>query len=1046
MELRVLGPLEAAVGDRPVALPGGRARILLAVLAVQRGRSVSVEQLTDAAWGPEPPATARAQVQAMVSALRRALGAGGPGPRAAIETREAGYRLSAEAVDTDLGRFERLVLDGRAAAGGRRPAEAVRRLRAALALWRGPAFDGLASEPLRAEAARLAEGRVEVLEECLDLELALGPRPDLVAEIRAVVRAHPLRESAYRLLMLALYRAGRAAEALAAFQDARCVLSAELGVEPGAALQELHRLILTEDPALPPAAAAVRPPGPVPAPVRSAAPAPAAVRAPLFGRDAEVAELAALLATRRLVTLVGPPGVGKTSLALATAQRAGGEGGGSGCAGDGGDAGGCGGGAGCEIGGGARPVELDAVDDPELVPAAVAAALGLPAGPGRPILDALSAGLAAHDALLVLDNCEHVLEACAALADALLSRCRGLRILATSREPLAIPGESVRTVGPLEVPTRDSPEDVLRSAAGRMLVDRAVAQVPSFAVTARTAPSAARICRATEGLPLALELAAAQLRTLPAAEVAARLDRQLQVLARRRARPARHNSLRSAIGWSHRLLTEEERYVFARLSVFAGGFTEQAALAVACGGDSGGTGSSGGAGVGAVLRDLVERSLVVAEHDGEAVRYRLLGAVREFAAEQLAAEHRAAERSAVEPSAEQWPAPDGGARAQALRRHAAHYCGLCTRVGQGAVDGSDVGLRTELRRELPNLRAGLEWALGSGARAPGDPALGADLVGAMAWLWADLPREGLYWVRRALERMDPPAPPEARRHVLYAAGMISFSVDLNHSAGMLAEAARLAEGCGDVPLQLESLAQLSVVRCLQGRAQEAAAIAAGVLAPVLRHGTRQAAAQLRTAVAITHCALGDTEAAGAELARAEEVLAACGARTPLAAVRWAQAETAYYGGDPERAAALSGAALRDSAVAGDLFAAVCHRAQHARNLHAAGDPRTAARWLAASLRGCLDAGLWMPVVDALTAAAHQEAGAGRPERAVVVLAGAQALRERTGRHPAPVELPLLRALQERLREQVGEADHAHALSSGAAMGVEEVVRYALAAL
>ncbi|MFI9329431.1 AfsR/SARP family transcriptional regulator [Kitasatospora sp. NPDC052868] len=1041
----MLGPLEAAVGDRPVALPGGRARILLAVLAVQLGRSVSVEQLTAAAWGPEPPATARAQVQAMVSALRRALGAGGPGRAAAIETREAGYRLSADAVDTDLGRFERLVLDGRAAAAGRRPAEAVQRLRAALALWRGPAFDGLASEPLQAEAARLAEGRVEVLEECLDLELALGPRPDLVAEVRAVVRAHPLRESAYRLLMLALYRAGRAAEALSAFQDARRVLSAELGVEPGAALQELHRLILTEDPGLPPAAAAVRAPGPAPdpapgpAPVRSAVVRSAPVRAPLFGRDAEVAELAALLATRRLVTLVGPPGVGKTSLALAVAQRAGDESGcgsgGDGGSGDGGGSarasgGGCGGGHGCGIGGGARPVELDAVDEPELVPAAVAAALGLPAGPGRPILDALSAGLAAHDALLVLDNCEHVLEACADLADALLSRCRGLRILATSREPLAIPGESVRTVGPLEVPARDSPEEVLRSAAGRMLVDRAVAQVPSFAVTARTAPSAARICRATEGLPLALELAAAQLRTLPSATVAARLDRQLQVLARRRARPARHNSLRSAIGWSHRLLTEEEQYVFARLSVFAGGFTEQAALAVACGGDSG-----GGPGVGAVLRDLVERSLVVAEHDGDAVRYRLLGAVREFAAEQLAAERTAEHRAA-----------DGGARAQALRRHAAHYCELCVRVGQGAGDGSDVGLRTELRRELPNLRAALEWALGSGARAPGDPALGADLVGAMAWLWADLPREGLYWVRRALERLDPPAPPEARRQVLYAAGMISFSIDLNHSASMLAEAARLAEGCGDVPLWLEALAQLSVVRCLQGRAAEGAAIAAGVLAPVLRHGTRQAVAQLRTAVAITHCALGDTAAAGAELARAEEVLAACGARTPLAAVRWARAETAYYGGDPARAAALSGAALRDTAVAGDLFAAVCHRAQHARNLHAAGDPRTAARWLAASLRGCLEAGLWMPVVDALTTAARQEAGAGRPERAVVVLAGAQALRERTGRHPAPVELPLLRALHERLRGQVGEADHAHALRSGAAMGVEEVVRYALATL
>ncbi|MFD0273468.1 BTAD domain-containing putative transcriptional regulator [Kitasatospora sp. NPDC127111] len=1033
----MLGPMEAVDGGCPVALPGGRARVVLAVLALHPGRPVSVARLTDTAWDAKPPATARAQVQAMVSTLRRALAAGDPSGPTLIDTQGAGYRLCADAVETDLGMFQRLVREGRAAAAGQRPAEAAPRLRAALGLWRGPAFDGLPSEPLQAEAARLAEDRLAVLEECLDLELSIGARPDLVAEIRAVVHAHPLRESAYRLLMLALHRAGRTAEALAVFQDARRVLAAELGVEPGAALQQLHQRMLTEDPALlpvatiDPATAAVPPAGPTPAPVR----------APLFGRDAELADLQELLAGRRLVTLVGPPGVGKTRLALAAAEA-----------------------VAVGVRDGVWPVELDAVTDPGLVPAAVAAALGLPAGPGRPLLDAVAAGLATRDTLLVLDNCEHVLEACADLVDSLLTRCRGLRVLATSREPLAVPGETVRLVEPLDLPATDCAEEVLRSAAGRMLADRAAAQVPAFAVTAATAPPVARICRATEGLPLALELVAAQLRTLPVAEVAARLDQQLELLARRRARPARHASLRSAIEWSHRLLTEEERDVFARLSVFAGGFTAEAARAVLGGRDAQEQDTQGqdvdghgaGAGrVGPVLRDLVDRSLLVAEPDADPARYRLLSAVREFAAERLAA-------------------ADADRPEKVRRRHAGYYRDFAARVEERVSDGSDVRLRAALRRDLPNLRACLDWALGSrepataeaalaasvpshpvpdrpmpgdlqpGDLLPGDLLLGADLVGATAWLWAALPREGLHWVGRALARLAPPLPPEASRRVQYAAGMISFGVDLNDSASRLAEAARLAEGCGDARLRLEALAQLSVVRCLQGRAAEAVAIAEAVLPPVLEHGTRSAGAQVRTALAIAHCGLGELDRARAQLDLAEEVLVAAGATTPTAVARWAQAEVAYYAGDAARAVVLSEAALRDTAGADDLFALVCRRSQHARNLGAAGDRRAGARWLAAVLRECLEAGLWMPAVDALTTAARQEADAGRPERAALLLGGVEPLRERTGRHPAPVELPSLHALRQRLRAGMSDAEHEHAHESGAIMTAEELIRYALA--
>ncbi|MEU1375452.1 BTAD domain-containing putative transcriptional regulator [Streptomyces triculaminicus] len=1006
MEIRVLGPLEVLAEGRPVALPAGRARIVLAVLALHAGRTVSVDRLIEAAWGEDSPATARAQVQALVSALRRALAAADPRSQA-IETRNGGYALHADGVRTDLVSFTGRIRQGRAAAAAGRHGEAAGLLRAALALWRGPAFDGLTSRLLEAEAAQYEEIRLAVLEECIGVELDLGlptPHVDLMAELRAITVAHPLRESAQRLRMIALHRAGRPAEALTAFHEARRALADELGVEPGPALRALYQQILTEDPGLAPEGAD-----------RPRQAGSLASRCTLFGRERDITGLVGLVLERRMVTLVGPPGVGKTQLALAGAAKAAGR-----------------------LPDGVYVVELDAVTSPELVQSAVAGALGIPAGPGRPVMDALCGALAPRHALLVLDNCEHLLDACAELADLLLTRCPRLHVLATSREPLALPDEVIRPVGPLDVPPEDTVEAVLRSPAGQMFLDRAAARRPGFAVTdAAQAGLVARICRAVEGLPLAVELVAAQLRTYALAEVAARLPQQLRSLSRRRATPDRHRSLEAAIAWSHRLLSPGEQRVFARLSAFSGGFTLAAAQAVAADVPAVAADASAAtvqphtppnaAAVDTTVRDLVDRSLLQASPEDEPTRYRLLEPIREFAREQLALHDEG---------------PAIRSRHAAYFREMAEHVQLSDDAPEDGRDGAEhrsIRLRRGLRRELPNLRAGLDWSFG-----PGDLDDGLRLVGAMSWIWVGLPGEGLQWVERALTRLDS-APPTVRPQVLYAAGLIHLSTDLTRAASLLEQAARSAEACGDAPRQLEALAQLSVVRCMQGDAEESARTAEFVLTIVQPLATESATARARVAVAIARCGLGDLSLAAHHLELAEGVLAAHEDREALATVRWAQAELAYYRGDPHSAAALSAAALRDTAVGHDLFATVCRRAQHARNLHAAGDLATSARLLRTVLRACLEKGLWMPAVDALITAARQEADRGHPARAVTLLSAANSLRTTTGRHPAPVEHPVLRALARRLQKRLAAGEHSEAEKHGSAMTAEQAICHALEA-
>ena len=502
MEIRLLGDLEVVADGVAGTLPGSGERAVLALLAMQAGRTVSADRLVDELWGERLPANPANALQTRVSKLRRQLGALGA-DGAAVVTAAPGYRLELDRDRVDALRFERLVAEARAAGDADRYAEA-------LALWRGPALADL-GDWAEAEAARLEDLRLTALQERIELDLLAGRHLDVVPELEALVAANPLRERLSAQLMLALYRSGRQADALAVYRRLREELDTRLGLDPSPELRELEAAILRQDPSLgaPPAEPARRKElGNLPARVDT-----------LVGRDADVGEVAALAGTARLVTVTGPGGAGKTTLALEAARRLA----------DGFDD-------------GAWFIDLSGASADDDVAAVVAGTLGLSPGDSAGSRAAFLAGQLRDDRrLLVLDNCEHVVDAAAALADRLLAGCPRVRVLATSREALAVAGEVQYALAPLSLP--DAVELFTRRA-------RAVArdfQAP--------APEVAEVCARLDGMPLAIELAAARVRTLSVAEITARLsDRFKLLVGRSRTAAARHQTLRATVDWSYQLL------------------------------------------------------------------------------------------------------------------------------------------------------------------------------------------------------------------------------------------------------------------------------------------------------------------------------------------------------------------------------------------------------------------------------------------------------------------------------------------------------------
>ncbi|MEU6918499.1 BTAD domain-containing putative transcriptional regulator [Streptomyces olindensis] len=672
MRYRILGITEARDehGDA-VPLGGPRLRALLTALALRPSRVTTPATLIDEVWADDPPQDAPAALQALVGRLRRVLG------KDAVASETGGYRLAATQEDIDLFVFERLVQQGTDALAAKDPADAERHLDAALALWRGPA---LADLPDRSAAARPEATRLEAARARAEARLRLGRAPDVVPELRELTVVHPYDEPLHALLIRALRDVGREADALAAYESARRALAEGLGADPGPELRALHAELLGS------AGPEERPaPGP---PERTGNIRPRLTS--FVGREPEIDAIRSDLHGARLVTLTGPGGSGKTRLAEEAA-------------------------AGLPQ---AWLAELAPLDRPEAVPGAVVSALGLretvlmtselTAVQDDPVA-LLVEYCAPRSQLLILDNCEHVIGAAAHLAETLLTRCPGLTILATSREPLGVPGEVVRPVEPLR------PDH-----ARRLFAERAAAVRPDADAVLRDEQAVAEICRRLDGLPLAIELAAARLRLLTPRQIADRLDDRFRLLTSgSRTVLPRQQTLRAVVDWSWDLLDEDERRVLCEMSVFAGGWDLAAAEAV-CGGPAA-----------ELLGALVDKSLVVAApgaRDGSGgMRYRMLETIHEYAVE----------RAAEVPSL----------RAEAELRHRAWVRALVERAAPLLRSAGQLPWISRLETELDNIRAALDRAL-----TAGDEAEAGSVAVAMGWFWwlRNYRHEGMEWLERTL--------------------------------------------------------------------------------------------------------------------------------------------------------------------------------------------------------------------------------------------------------------------------------------------------------
>ncbi|NUR60801.1 MAG: AfsR/SARP family transcriptional regulator [Catenulispora sp.] len=926
LTVSILGPLEVRLDGAPVALGGARLRTLISRLALDPGRAVTASALIDALWNDEPPEGAANALQSLISRVRKSLG-----DPALLAATPGGYRLAIAPESVDANRFETLLRSGREALRADDPSAARQTLREALGLWRGPALADVADAPFAtAPAARLDELRLAALVDRLDAELRLGQAAEALAELEALGAEHPLRENIAALHVKALYAVGRQAEALAVYENVRTALADQLGIDPSKELADVHLAVLRSDPALAPPMADQAPRTNLKARLTS-----------FVGRDEELKRIGKLLDASRLVTLVGPGGAGKTRLAGEAAQRA------------------------LErFPDGAWLVELAPVTDPGEVPQAVLSALGpretrvIGNGSSPSAAAALMRGsavghlieaLAEKRILLILDNCEHLVGAAADLAETLLGHAPGLRVLATSREPLVIDGESIFPVPPLALPdlqendlfqirrresayvgsldrfphanepgspasgavSSSAPREAASSArwaapsgpapagpasagddatvapftideallaypAVRLFADRAAAVDPDFAVDAETLPDVARVCRSLDGLPLAIELAAARLRTLPLHQIAGRLGDRFRLLTggSRTAMP-RHQTLRAVVAWSWELLSADERDLAERLAVFPGGVTAEAAAAVTPGLDPDAAFD--------LLSALVDKSLLqaVPTEPGQDPRFRMLETLREYGADQL---------------------NEAGRLAQVRRAHAGYFRDVVEAAEPNLRRGAQMRWLKRLNAERDNILAALRFAA-----ADEDADTAVRIAAAMSWYWAlgDQNHEGKIWMRVALQ--VPGEAPQEQRAIVTVLEAVTSMFEENRWTELPRVERRVAEVLAEVPTRRHPL--LALASAIGPMLADDPERLAQVVAENADHPDPWVGAMLHMMRGMSSENAGRRAAVRDDMEQARRVFTELGDRWGLSACLNALAQLAITEGDDETALRLHDEAL-----------------------------------------------------------------------------------------------------------------------------------------
>jgi len=814
LQYGMLGPLEVRTDRVALRLASQRQRLVLTVLLVEANRTVPADRLMDELWGDALPADPEGALRTQISRLRKALG-----PGAGLATEERAYRLAVARKQLDAARFEDVM--GLLATGAAQGADALRLLDEALALWRGPALAEFADRAFaQPEAVRLEELHLGAREQRAELLVTLGRAAEAAADLEALLAEHPEREQARGLLMEALYRQGRHTEAVATYQAWRRHLAEELGLEPSPALRRIESQVL--DHTLPARGVATTPrrhPQRLALPVSS-----------FVGRDDDVSAVSRLLEDARLLTLCGPAGVGKTRLALEV----------------------------CAVIADRYPdglhfCDLAAVTRPGDVVRTVAGAVGVEERALRRLDDRLLEHLAGRRALLLLDNCEHVIGAVAALAERTIQRTGGVDVLATSRERLAVDGEHLWTVTPLGVGGGDAP-------AVRLFVDRAHAVDVGFAPGGDALTTVTDVCRRLDGLPLAIELAAARLHGMGLEDLARSLDQRFRVLTGGPRTSSRHRSLRAVLDWSYEQLEPVVQYVFERLAAFAGQFDLDAAGAVAAG-----DGVEADDVTPAVLR-LVDCSLLT-EHRGIGPnRYSLLDTMRSYGLERLTTQGglaRARDRHAhwalelAERAASELAGPREGEWARAVREHLDEL-----RAAHAWLVGCDpeAGLRLAVALHPYALwrvqSEVLRWAeVAAGAAAgSGSPRLSAVLASAAAGAWqrGDLDAAGAA-ARAALEAARDLDRQEHRPALEALADVAILLGDLTEADTLFREAYELALSAGDLLQAVWDIGSASLTLAWSGDAEAAGNLAAETFAAAERSGSP-------TARAFAHYVLGETSA------------------------------------------------------------------------------------------------------------------------------------------------------------------------------------------